>query len=222
MNGKNRKIMIVERSNNYFQILAEKLLEKDYEVIRASEGFDLFIKAKRENPSLIMIDIVLPQLDGLAICKLLKSKARFKQTPIILTTSRIDSSLQELSVRSGANELVERKDDPMELLALVENYLKKMETPIETPKETARKTSIETPKETARKTPIETPKETARETARKTPGRAPGETPRKIFRRTPREKKKLENPSRAIELGDSLREMAMMKKVAAEKSDSEK
>ncbi|MCD4782707.1 MAG: response regulator [Candidatus Eremiobacteraeota bacterium] len=125
----NKKILIIENSPDFFNILAIELKHRNYELVVTSDGFDAFRKAQKENPDLILIDVVLPKLDGLSVCKLIKAKPTMKMIPVIITTSIIGENINHITNRAKADVVIERKNNHKELISIIEEFLTMKETP---------------------------------------------------------------------------------------------
>ena len=82
-----RKILIVDDEKNIVDIIAFNLKKEGYTVITAADGEEGVQKAMEENPDLILLDIMMPKLDGYEVCKKIREK---KNTPIIMLTARAE------------------------------------------------------------------------------------------------------------------------------------
>ena len=82
------KLLIVDDEKDLVETLTFRLEANDYEVIKAFDGQDGLDKAKKEKPDLIILDLMLPKMDGYKVCGLLKADARYSKVPIILFTAR--------------------------------------------------------------------------------------------------------------------------------------
>ena len=83
-----KSILVIEDTKSVRQILAAMLLEEGYEVITAIDGRDGLEMARRENPDLIILDVMLPEMNGYEVCCRLKFDEEYEQIPIILLTAR--------------------------------------------------------------------------------------------------------------------------------------
>lgn len=82
-----RKILIVDDEKNIVDIIAFNLKKEGYTVITATDGEEGVQKAMEENPDLILLDIMMPKMDGYEVCKKIREK---KNTPIIMLTARAE------------------------------------------------------------------------------------------------------------------------------------
>ena len=113
-----KKILIVDDSKTALT-LERTLLESTYEVIEAQDGEQALAKAKSERPDLILLDIVMPKLDGFETCKRLRDLAETKTTPIIMVTTRGEAENIEAGYEHGCTDYVTKPINGAELLAKV-------------------------------------------------------------------------------------------------------
>ena len=99
------------------------LSEENYELITARDGAEGFRKAAEELPDLILLDLIMPKMDGIETCNLLRANKKTRAIPIIMITSRGGVGDLEASYASGCNDYVIKPVDPAELLAKVRNCL---------------------------------------------------------------------------------------------------
>ena len=117
------KILIVEDYANIVEILTLRLKKMGYQVVAAYDGLEGLKLARTEKPDLIILDVLLPKLNGFKVCRLLKFDVRFKNIPIIMLTSRETKSHEQIGRDSGADEYVFKSDKKGTLLKLIRKYL---------------------------------------------------------------------------------------------------
>ena len=83
-----KRVLIVEDQAMIVNMLRMRLEANDYEVITAGDGQEGLEKAHKENPSLIILDIMLPKMNGYKVCQLLKSDPKYNHIPIIISSGR--------------------------------------------------------------------------------------------------------------------------------------
>ena len=92
MNGSTAKatlrILVVDDSSTIRRSAESMLTAEGYDVVTAENGFEALSKVARHNPNLIFVDIMMPRLDGYQTCALIKNNARFKNTPVIMLSSK--------------------------------------------------------------------------------------------------------------------------------------
>lgn len=118
------RILVVEDEGLIAGMLKEVLEANRYEVLLAVDGEEGLNKARSMKPDLILLDIMLPKLDGLKICRLLKFDLNYRHIPIIMLTARAGEADREISLQSGANDFVVKPFDPQSLLAKISELLK--------------------------------------------------------------------------------------------------
>ena len=96
-----RKILIVDDEKNIVDIIAFNLKKEGYTVITAADGEEGVQKAMEENPDLILLDIMMPKMDGYEVCKKIREK---KNTPIIMLTARAEELDKVLGLELGAKD----------------------------------------------------------------------------------------------------------------------
>jgi len=118
-----KKILVVDDEELTTE-LAKTFLEKHgFQVIIAADG-DVGLKmAEAENPDLILLDVMLPTMDGFSVCKILKENEKFKDTPILMFTARGLSSDIERGEIVGADEYIVKPFSGKALVATIRKHL---------------------------------------------------------------------------------------------------
>ena len=117
-----RKILIVDDEKNIADIIAFNLKKEGYQVIKAGDGEEGVKMAMEENPDLILLDIMMPKMDGYEACKKIREK---KNTPIIMLTARAEELDKVLGLELGADDYVTKPFGVRELMARVKANLRK-------------------------------------------------------------------------------------------------
>ncbi|MFQ5822841.1 MAG: PleD family two-component system response regulator [bacterium] len=118
-----KKILIIEDYINIVEILTMRLKALGYEVISAFDGQEGLNLARNEKPDLIVLDVLLPKMNGYKVCRLLKFDSKYKHIPIIMLTSRETKSHEQIGRDTGADEYVFKSDQKGTLLKLIRKYL---------------------------------------------------------------------------------------------------
>jgi len=118
------KILLVDDEVSLVGMVQMRLEAAGYEVITASDGQEGMDKAKSENPDLILMDVMMPKVDGYKACGLLKNDARYSKIPIILFTARAQKDDTEVGKEVGADAYITKPFEPPVLLAKIEELLK--------------------------------------------------------------------------------------------------
>ena len=117
-----RKILIVDDEKNIADIIAFNLKKEGYQVIKAADGEEGVKMAMEENPDLILLDIMMPKMDGYEAWKKIREK---KNTPIIMLTARAEELDKVLGLELGADDYVTKPFGVRELMARVKANLRK-------------------------------------------------------------------------------------------------
>ena len=118
------RVLVVDDEPDLVRILQFGLQSAGYVVESASDGQEGLKKAREVKPDIILLDLMLPKLDGYKICRLLKFDERFKHIPIIILSARTQEGDQTLALEMGANRFVTKPYNFSEILTHVEELLK--------------------------------------------------------------------------------------------------
>jgi len=117
-----KTVLIVEDTLD-LQLFLKELLEKKYNIILAENGNEGYHYAKSNIPDLILSDIMMPELDGIAMCKKLQQDHITKHIPIILLTAKNSTNSKIAGLKSGAIEYINKPFNTNELLLKIQNIL---------------------------------------------------------------------------------------------------
>ncbi len=124
MNSTEKKKILVVDDEHLTTELAKVILEKNgFMVVIAGDGETALSLAQHENPDLILLDAILPSIDGFAVCKRLKESRKFKDTPILMLTARGFSSDIEEGKAAGADEYIVKPFSGKALVATIRRHL---------------------------------------------------------------------------------------------------
>ena len=119
----NKTILIVDDEKDLVSMVKMRLEAVGYNTIEAYDGQEALSKAQNENPDLIILDLMLPKMDGYKVCRMLKFDSRYKSIPIILFTARVQDSDKELGKEVGADAYLTKPFEPEVLLSKIEELL---------------------------------------------------------------------------------------------------
>lgn len=123
--NKNREtILIIDDSPTNIEVLSSTLTNAGYKVLTEVNGLSGIDKVKRNPPDLILLDIMMPQLDGFETCRLLQADPSTKDIPIIFITSLSDVEEKIKGLYLGAVDYITKPFQPEEVLARVKLHLK--------------------------------------------------------------------------------------------------
>lgn len=123
-----KKILLVDDSSTAL-LLARMILQgMSYDVVTARDGVEGLEKARQAKPDLILLDVMMPRMDGIEACKRLRDDPETAAIPIIMVTTRGEEGIAEASYAYGCNEFVTKPVDAAELIAKVRNCLGEWES----------------------------------------------------------------------------------------------
>ena len=120
-----KKILIVDDEVDLVETVRFPLEMEGYHVLVSYNGEDALNQARKENPDLILLDLMLPKLDGYKVCRLLKFDDRYKHIPILMLTAKTQEKDKALGMETGANEYITKPFEMDDLLRKVKAYLNK-------------------------------------------------------------------------------------------------
>jgi DNA-binding response OmpR family regulator len=118
-----KKILLVDDSSTVLLMERMILSKSEYDVVTARDGQEGVEKALAEKPDLILMDVVMPRMDGFEACKKLREQEGTKSIPVIMVTTRGELSSVESGYASGCNDYVTKPINGLELLAKVRSCL---------------------------------------------------------------------------------------------------
>ena len=118
-----KKVLVVDDESNIVDILRFNLQREGYEVLAAYDGQEGLEKARNEGPDLILLDVMLPLMDGFQVCEELRKTDRL--TPIIMLTAREEERDRVMGLELGADDYVVKPFSVRELLARVRTNIRR-------------------------------------------------------------------------------------------------
>jgi DNA-binding response OmpR family regulator len=119
------KILDIDDSPTVQRLIEMILSSQGYQVVLASDGEEGIVKAREERPAVILVDFVMPKMNGFQVCKTLKEDPEFRDTPIILVTSKGDKVGSKFVDVLGITEYFTKPFQPEELLAKIREVIDK-------------------------------------------------------------------------------------------------
>jgi len=118
-----KKILITDDEADLREVLSMRLSKAGYNILEADNGKDALRIAKEEEPNLIILDIMMPEMDGMSVSQQLKENVVTKDIPIIFLTGLQDKTTESSDHRSGVNIIFAKPYEPKELLAIVKKLI---------------------------------------------------------------------------------------------------
>ena len=111
-----KKILVIDDETDIAETVKFLLELRNYEVITAEDGYKGINKAQETSPDLVLLDIIMPNLDGYDTCKRLKSNEKTNNIPIIMFTAKGESDSVEKAINAGATGYIVKPFNPTVLL----------------------------------------------------------------------------------------------------------
>ena len=118
-----KKILIADDRSEVVELVRVSLEGEDYQIIDASDGREALEKIKREKPDLILLDIIMPKMDGFEVLVRLKQDPTTKETPVIMLTIKEQKLDREKGIELGAIDYIIKPFSPSVLLSKIERLL---------------------------------------------------------------------------------------------------
>jgi len=116
------KVLVVDDERQIRDLLGEFLEREGYEVLLSSAGEEAIELAERKIPHAILLDVKMPGIDGIEVCKRLKAEPKTQFIPVIMITGYVDNKM--VAIESGADDFVNKPIDLVELAVRVKSILR--------------------------------------------------------------------------------------------------
>jgi two-component system phosphate regulon response regulator PhoB len=121
----NKRILVAEDEPDVLSLISSNLVSAGFNVIKAENGLVALNQAKETLPSLIVLDLMLPELSGLEVCKLLKKEPQTAQIPIIMLTAKAEEVDRIVGLELGADDYLTKPFSPRELVLRVKSVIRR-------------------------------------------------------------------------------------------------
>jgi len=119
------RVLVVDDEEHIVELIKFNLENHGYEVITAYDGEEAITKAKKEMPNLIILDLMLPLIDGIDVCKKIKKDSETNNIPIIMLTAKSDETDKVIGLEIGADDYMTKPFGIRELMARVKAVLRR-------------------------------------------------------------------------------------------------
>lgn len=99
-----KKILIADDEPDFIELISMRLEVNGYDVISAKDGQEAIDKTKSDKPDLLILDLMMPKVDGFEVCRMLKFDDNFKDLPIIMLSALDQQQDREKAIEAGADE----------------------------------------------------------------------------------------------------------------------
>jgi phosphate regulon transcriptional regulator PhoB len=113
------RVLVVEDERDVAELIRYNLSKEGYDVVVAPTGGDALKQAREVQPDIVLLDIMVPQLNGWEVCRRLKQDAETRKIPVIMLTGRVDEGDKVLGFEMGADDYVTKPFSPRELVARI-------------------------------------------------------------------------------------------------------
>lgn len=129
-----KSILIIEDERDIVDLITYHLKQSGYSVLSALDGISGLKQAKKERPDLIILDLMLPEMDGKDVCRALKSDPMTQSIPLLMLTAKAEEMDRVIGFELGADDYVTKPFSPRELVLRVKAILRRKEIPQESEK----------------------------------------------------------------------------------------
>ena len=124
------KVLIVEDDKNISDLLQLYLQKEGYTVLTAADGGDGLSKFRTEKPDLVLLDLMMPVMDGWSVCAAIRAES---QTPVIMLTAKSETDDKVMGLKAGADDYITKPFEMKEVLARIEAVLRRSDRAAEVP-----------------------------------------------------------------------------------------
>lgn len=126
MKKKDIRILLVDDEPDILEILDYNISAEDYQVKRAKNGIEALAKAKDWNPHLILLDVMMPEMDGIETCEKLRKNPKLSESVIVFLTARSEDYSQVAGLEAGADDYITKPIKPKVLLSKIKAILRRL------------------------------------------------------------------------------------------------
>ncbi|HYA96978.1 MAG TPA: response regulator, partial [Methylomirabilota bacterium] len=114
-----KRVLIIEDDRDIVELVRYNLTNEGYQVVSAQDGTSGLAMIKKSAPDLLLLDLMLPKLSGLEVCREIRRDASLNRLPILMLTARGDEADRVVGLEMGADDYVTKPFSPRELAARV-------------------------------------------------------------------------------------------------------
>jgi len=123
------KVLVVDDEKDITALVAYHLEREGFRVLQAYDGFQALEMVKRERPNLLVLDLMLPQMSGLDVCRRLRKEPDTARLPILMLTAKAEETDKVLGLELGGDDYLTKPFGPRELVARVKALIRRSEEP---------------------------------------------------------------------------------------------
>jgi two-component system alkaline phosphatase synthesis response regulator PhoP len=125
MKKKDIRILLVDDEQDILEIVGYNLSQEGYQIYTAKNGIEAVAKAKKENPHLIILDVMMPEMDGIEACETIRNTPGLENTIITFLTARGEDYSQLAGFEAGADDYIQKPIKPKVLMSKVKALLRR-------------------------------------------------------------------------------------------------
>jgi CheY-like chemotaxis protein len=118
-----KKVLVVDDNEDSVRILVKTLQSAGYSVQFARDGIEAILMIRNEGPDLVLLDIMMPRMDGFEVCQAVKANSKTKHIPIVMVTGKTDFDSRYKALKLGASDYLMKPIRPFETIQKVKTYL---------------------------------------------------------------------------------------------------
>lgn len=122
---KQHKILVADDDEDILEFIRYNLEKENYQVVTATDGNAAIVEAEKENPDLIILDIMMPEMDGVEVCRYLRSQPAFSTTIIAFLTARSEDFTQIAALDVGGDDFIKKPIRPGVLVSRIKALLRR-------------------------------------------------------------------------------------------------
>ncbi len=118
-----KRILIVDDNQDTVHILTELLTRGGYATFAARDGVEALQKIRKEVPALVLLDLMMPKLDGFGVMEAMRADSGMNQIPVLIISAKVDPTSKARGVELGAKDYIVKPINPDEILLKVKEHL---------------------------------------------------------------------------------------------------
>ena len=122
-----KTILVVDDERDLLDLIEYNLKKEGYDVLKAEDGLEGIRLAKKYNPNLVLLDIMMPNMDGLEVIDMFKANESLRDTPIVFLTARADEKTELKGLDKGADDYLTKPISPKKLVSRINAVLRRLE-----------------------------------------------------------------------------------------------
>lgn len=119
------KVLVVDDNRTYLEMITSLLRENGLEVFTANDGLEALEAVKGQVPDLVILDVVMPRMNGYEVCRELKSNPKTGQVPIVMCSTKDQEFDRHWASKQGADAYITKPFKPQEMLATIKQLLRR-------------------------------------------------------------------------------------------------